>query len=168
MIKKEPRELPLGSFLFFNRRLMYRYQRYKLSYTCTQIKLIRDLFSGDHQQSTQTPWASALCKLVLKNERALFKQTKLYLLVAINDTETIAEFDRLQSAYPSLTLSQACAFLQRQKKGWNRYLVVSSANRVYRRWSGSSRAIRCSRWNEERFSNPVETTSVATSAPSLL
>jgi hypothetical protein len=37
-------------------------------------------------------------------------------LVAIDDTETIAEFDRLQSMYPDLILSQSVAFSQRQDK----------------------------------------------------
>jgi len=102
---------------------MYRYQSYKLSYACTQIELIRSLFSPvsealeeDHQQSTQTLWANSLCKLARKNERALFRETNPYLLVAIDDTETIAEFDRLQSMYPDLILSQSVAFSQRQDK----------------------------------------------------
>lgn len=94
---------------------MYRYQSYKLSYACTQIELIRNLFSFDRQQSTRTLWANSLCKLVGKNERALFGEVNPYLLVAIDDTETIEEFDRLQSMYPQLVLSESVQFEQRQE-----------------------------------------------------
>lgn len=94
---------------------MYSYQSYKLSYACTQIELIRNLFSPDRQQSTQNQWGNSLCKLVRKNERALFKQTTPYLLVENDDVKTIAEFDRLQATYPNLILSQSVAFSQRQE-----------------------------------------------------
>lgn len=94
---------------------MYHYQTYKLSYACTQVELIRNLFSDDRQQSTQTLWVDSLCKLVRKNERALFRETHPYLLVAVTDVETLAEFDRLQSAYPNLILSQSVEFEQRQE-----------------------------------------------------
>ena len=94
---------------------MYRYQSYKLSYACTQIELLRNLFSPDRLQSTQTRWANSLCKLVRKNERALFRETKPYLLVAIDDTETIAEFDRLQSIYPHLVKCKIVEFDRHQE-----------------------------------------------------
>ena len=94
---------------------MYQYRQYTLSYACTQVDLINELFSSDRLQSTKALWAQSLCKLVKKNERSLFRETKPYLLVATSDAEALAEFDRLQSVYPNLVLSQSVRFEQRQE-----------------------------------------------------
>lgn len=102
-------------FLLCNNQIMYRYKQYILSHACTQIDLIHQLFAGDRLQSTRTIWANSLCKLVRKNERSLFEETRPYLLVAIDDTVTLAEFDRLQSAYPHLVLVQSVLSEQRQE-----------------------------------------------------
>jgi len=94
---------------------MYRYKKYTLCYTCTQVGLIHKLFGIDRLQSTRKLWAKSLCKLFHKNERSLYEETSFGLLVAIDDVETIAEFDRLRSAYPGLLLSQSVQFESRQE-----------------------------------------------------
>lgn len=99
---------------------MYRYTKYALWQTCTQVVLIHKLFEGGRLQSTRTLWAKSLCKLVTKNERSLsYRETSpglsVGLLVKIDDVETIGEFDRRRSKYPGLLLSQTVQFESRQE-----------------------------------------------------